>query len=52
MTLYELVVVWDTGEKDIYTYNTLDEAEQAGRDKKVALGNQIAWTGTRRKREV
>ena len=52
MTLYELVVVWDTGEKDIYTYNTQEDAEQAGENMKVALGNQIAWAGTREKREV
>lgn len=47
--MYELVVIWDTGEKDIYTYETEAEAEQAGRDMKIALGNQISWCGTRRK---
>lgn len=45
---YELVVVWDTGEKNVYQYETEAEAEAAGHNMKMALGNQIAWYGTRR----
>lgn len=46
--MYELVVVWGTGEMDIYKYNTEEEAENAGRDMKMVFGGQISWYGTRR----
>ena len=45
---YELVVVWETGDKNIYEYPTEFEAERAGENMKIALGNQIAWYGTRK----
>lgn len=46
---YELVVVWDTGDKNIYEYRTEEEAENGAERMKTAFGNQIVWTGTRRK---
>lgn len=46
---YELVVIWSTGEKEIYEYKNEEEASEAAEGMKMALGNQIAWTGTRRK---
>lgn len=48
---YELVIVWECpeGTKAIYTYNTEDEAEQAEKGMKIALGNQIAWSCVRPK---
>lgn len=46
---YELVLIWDTGEKEIYEYRTEEEAIQTAVNMKKAFGNQIAWTGTRRK---
>lgn len=46
---YELVVVWANGEKDVYEYETREQAERGGENMKMALGNQIAWCGTRRK---
>ena len=46
---YELVVIWSNGDKDIYEYNSEDKAIEASEGMKVALGNQIAWTGVRRK---
>lgn len=46
---FELVVVWDTGDKDIYEYRTEEEAEKGAERIKMACGNQVAWTGTRRK---
>ena len=50
MKKWELVVVWSTGETDVFEYNTEEEAESAGRGMRTALGNQIAWYGTRQKR--
>lgn len=48
--MFELVVIWETGEKEIYTYRTEERAERAGREMKKVFGNQIAWTGTRKAR--
>lgn len=47
--MYELVIVWDSGETDIYTYDSKEAAEEGGESMKMALGNQIAWYGTREK---
>lgn len=47
--MFELVIVWSDGNKNIYEYNSQKEAEQAGENMKMALGNQIVWFGTRRK---
>ena len=47
--MFELVIIWDTGGKDIYEYTTREDAESAGKNMKMALGDQIAWYGTRRK---
>lgn len=46
---YELVVIWDNGDKDIYEYETEDEAIRASEGMKVALGNQLRWAGVRKK---
>ena len=45
---YELVIVWDTGEKEIHEYNTQEEAEIMAQGDRTAFGNQISWTGIRR----
>lgn len=47
MRKYELVIIWDTGEKDVYEYKTEAEAEQAAINLKFAFGKQIHWTGIR-----
>lgn len=47
--MFELVIVWSDGNKNIYEYNSQEEAEQAGANMKMALGNQIVWFGTRQK---
>lgn len=44
---WELVVVWAAGGKDIYEYHTEEEAIAAGRNMRMALGNQIQWYGVR-----
>ena len=46
---YELVVVWDDKSKNVWEYASEEEAEQAGENMRMALGNQIAWYGTRPK---
>ena len=47
---YELVVIWETGKKEVHTYATEEEAQAAGDEYKTVFGNQISWTGTRRSR--
>lgn len=46
--MYELVIIWSNGDKDVYTYATEEEAEQGGRGMVMALGSQVAWCGVRR----
>lgn len=46
---YELVIIWENGNLDVYEYDSQESAEQAGVNMVMALGNQIAWYGTRRK---
>ena len=43
--MYELIVIWNSGEKDIFKYSTLERAAQTERGYKKAFGNQIQWTG-------
>lgn len=47
--MFELVVIWWNGEKDIFEYDTREEAEQGGRNIKTACGNQVEWYGVRPK---
>ena len=44
---YELVVVWENGDKDVYEYDSMIQAESSGEGMKMALGDQIAWYGVR-----
>ena len=41
--MFELVVIWENGEKDIFTYQTREKAEKAGQGMQTALGKQIAF---------
>lgn len=43
--MFTLIIIWETGEKETYTYNTEAEAEQAARNMAKAFGHQIAWYG-------
>jgi hypothetical protein len=45
--MYELVIIWDNGDKDVYEYPTREEAEKAELGMRIALGNQIAWSCVR-----
>ena len=44
----EVIIIWETGEKEIYSYATEEEAETARKELKMVFGEQIAWTGTRK----
>lgn len=46
--MYELVVIWETGERDVFGYRTEERAERAGQEMKMVFGNQISWVGVRR----
>lgn len=48
-SMYELIVIWSTGEKDVYDYETREEAEKGAKNMKMAFGNQVQWTGIDRK---
>lgn len=47
--MFELVIVWSNGDKEIYSYKTEEAAEKGAENMKMAFGNQITWAGTRRK---
>ena len=45
---YELVVIWDDGEKEVFSYPTESEAKEAELGYQKSFGNQLQWTGIRR----
>lgn len=45
---YDLVVIWENGEKNIYPYYTEEMAEDARRSMSKVFGNQISYSYTRR----
>ena len=47
---FELVIVWETGETDVFKFVTLKSAKAAGHDMKKTFGNQISWYGVRESR--
>ena len=49
-SMYELIIVWITGEKETFLYDSDIEAEAAGRGMRKAFGGQISWLGVNRKR--
>jgi len=40
---YELVLIWSTGDKDIYEYESREDAYAAAENMIVANGTQISW---------
>lgn len=42
---YILVVIWETGEKQEYEYDTYEQAQNGEANIRMACGNQIRWTG-------
>lgn len=49
MKFYELVLIWETGEKEVYSYATEEEAQTSMREFRSIFGNQISWVGVRKK---
>lgn len=47
---YELVIIWDTGERETALYNTLEKAEKVEKGFYMAFGKQIAFTCINEKR--
>lgn len=47
---YELIVIWDDGQKEIVEYPTEEKAREIEDGMKMAFGNQIQWMGIREKR--
>lgn len=50
MIKYELVVIWDSGEKDVYDYETYEAAKQGEANMRMVFGYQIAWTCIKERR--
>ncbi len=46
--MFELIVVWFDGSKDVYKYDDREAAERGEQGMRMACGNQIQWTGIRR----
>ena len=44
---WELVIVWETGETQVYEYETEQDADRGAQNMLMAFGNQIQWTGCR-----
>lgn len=45
---YELVVIWSTGEKQVFGYATESEAEESKRGYEMAFGAQV-WCCVRKR---
>lgn len=46
--MYELIVVWGDGSRNVYEYDSEDSAIGGIDNFRMAFGNQIAWIGIRR----
>lgn len=44
---FELVIIWSNGDKEIWEYQTEEEAKEAEEGMHVAVGNQISWSCVR-----
>ena len=49
MNTYELVIIWEDNEKQIYEYDTAEEAQKGADNMVMAFGRQIQFTCVRRK---
>ena len=41
--MFELVIVWASGERQVYEYDTPEQAEEGARNMLTANGEQITW---------
>lgn len=48
--LYQLVIVWESGEREIYEYASRESAIEVQIGMQNAFGKQIGWMGIREKR--
>lgn len=48
MKVYELVVIWETGEKEVYEHMTKEEANRSLKYLQTVFGKQISWMGIRK----
>jgi hypothetical protein len=48
--MYELIIIWTDESKDVYPYQTEEEARQGERNMRMAFGNQVSWAGVRKSR--
>lgn len=46
--MFELIVVWGTGDTNVYEYDTREEVAIGAGRMRMAFGKQIAWTGVRK----
>ena len=46
--MYELVIIWDTGEREVHRYPSEDKANEIGYSMRKAFGRQIAFWCVRR----
>ena len=44
---YEVVIVWETGDKEVHSYDTREQAEKIAQGYRTAFGNQVRWAGVR-----
>ena len=49
MKVYELVVIWETGEKEVYDHMTEEEAQRSLKHMQFVFGKQISWMGIRKR---
>ena len=45
---WELVVVWECGDKDVFEYSSEEKAQSGAKTYKWAFGNQVQWCGVRK----
>ena len=48
--MYELIIIWTDGDKNVYPYQTEEEARHGERNMRMAFGNQVSWAGVRKSR--
>lgn len=42
--MFELIIIWETGEKESHLYETYEKAEEIAKGMRIAFGRQIAFT--------
>ena len=43
--IMKLTIIWNDGNKEVQEYDSIEQAEKAERNLKMAFGSQISWTG-------